>query len=106
MAQFHRLAGRVIPVLSLIAFGTVLTGFLQPPQSDEGAGAHIFQLAILLLLPVLIGFLVTADWSRPLRSLRPLAVSGVLLVMAFGSLYYLENVRDPGYYRNGAHEHR
>jgi hypothetical protein len=40
--QINRVSGKAVIVLSLIALFTVLSGFLQPRQSDEGAAAHIF----------------------------------------------------------------
>jgi membrane protease YdiL (CAAX protease family) len=95
--QINRVSGKVVIVLSLIALFTVLSGFLQPPQRpepDEGAAAHIFQLSILALVPMIFVFLATADWKRPLRILaRPLAFPAATLVLAFGALYYIEHYR-------------
>jgi heme/copper-type cytochrome/quinol oxidase subunit 4 len=91
--QINRISLRISTVLSVIAFLTVLTGYLQPPQPDEGTGAHIFQIAIVLLVPTLLLFLATADWKKPLRSVRPLAVPAAALVLAFTALYYLEHYR-------------
>jgi membrane protease YdiL (CAAX protease family) len=92
--QINRVCGKVIIALSLIALLAVLTGYTQPPQADEGAAAHIFQLSIAALLPMILFFLATADWrQRPLRNVRPLAFSGATLVIAFGALYYLEHYR-------------
>ena len=91
--QINRISGRVMIVLSLVALLTVLSGYTQPPQPDEGAGAHIFQLSIVLLLPVILLFLTTSDWKQPLRRARPLAFSATTLVLAFGALYYLEHYR-------------
>jgi hypothetical protein len=91
--QINRIIGRVMIVLSLVALLTVLSGYTQPPQPDEGAGAHIFQLSIVLLLPVILLFLTTSDWKQPLRSARPLAFSAATLVLAFGALYHLEHYR-------------
>lgn len=86
----NRISGGALLVLSLIALFTVLSGYSQPRQTDEGAAAHIFQLTIVLSVPALLLFLVTANW-RNLRSLRPLLVSIALLVFAFAALYYLEH---------------
>lgn len=80
-------------VLSLLALFTVLSGFMQPPQSDEGTGAHIFQLSIVALVPILVLFLATAEWKKPLQTLRLLAAPAVVLVLAFSSLYCLEHYR-------------
>ncbi len=91
--QVNRISGRALSVLSLIALATVLTGFALPPQPDEGAAAHVFQLAIVAIAPALLIFLATADWGQPLRSARPLAVPAVALALAFAALYYLEHSR-------------
>ncbi len=92
--QVNRVSGGVITVLSLIALLTVLSGYLQPPHTpepDEGAGAHIFQLSVVLLVPMLVLFFATADWKRPWRSARPLTIPAIALALAFGALYYLEH---------------
>lgn len=91
--QINRISERVMIVLSLVALLTVLSGYTQPPQPDEGAGAHIFQLSIVLLAPVILLFLTTSDWKQPLRSARPLVFSAATLVLAFGALYHLEHYR-------------
>ena len=91
--QMNHVSSRILIVLSLIALLTVLTGYLEPPQPDEGAGAHIFQLTIVALVPVFIVFLSTADWKRPRQSVGRLAIPAAALVLAFGALYYLEHYR-------------
>ena len=91
--QVNRISGSVAVVLSLIALLMVISGYFRPPQTDEGAGAHIFQIAIVLFVPAVLTFVSTADWRRPRRSARPLAVFAVVLTLAFGALYYLEHYR-------------
>jgi len=91
--QINRISGKVIIVLSLIALLTVLSGYFQPPQPDEGTAAHIFQLSIVALVLMLLLFLATADWRRPSRSARSLAFPAATLVVAFAALYYLEHFR-------------
>ena len=83
--QINRVSGKVVIVLSLTALLAVLSGYTQPFQPDEGAGAHIFQLSIAALVPTILLFLTTADWRRGLRSGRPLAFPAVALVLAFGA---------------------
>jgi hypothetical protein len=100
-SNINRISGHFILFLSVIALLTVLSGYTQPPQQDEGTGAHVFQLSIVALAPAVLLFLATADWSRPLRGVRPLALPAVALVLAFGALYYLEHYRDPNYRRHG-----
>src|ERR1022692_839174 len=87
----NRHTGKIVLALSSIALLTVLSGYLQAPQTDEGTGAHIFQLTIVLLVPMIMLFIATADWTEPRRSARPLVFSAVVLVLAFGALYYLEH---------------
>ena len=91
--QINRVSGKFIIVLSLIALLAVLSGYFQPPQPDEGTAAHIFQLSIVALAPLILMFLATADWRQPWRSARPLAIPAAALVLAFGALYYLEHYR-------------
>lgn len=105
--RVNRVAGIVLVGLSLAALLLVMIGYtrapLPPPpgrsEPDEGALAHIFQLTVVLLLPAGMLFLATADWSRPLRSARPLAISGAALALAFAALYYLEHYFYPVYYQ-------
>ena len=94
--QINRLSSKVIIVLSVLALLTVLSGFThapQPPEPDEGAAAHIFQLSIVAVALSILVFLATADWKHPLRSVRPLAFPAAALVLAFAALYYLEHLR-------------
>lgn len=79
--------------LSLLALVLVLIGYTQPPQPDEGALAHIFQLSIVVLFPVTLMYLATADWRQPTRGAWPLVIAAAALVLAFGALYYLEHHR-------------
>ena len=91
--QINRLSGNVLIVLSLTALLAVLAGYTQPPQPDEDAAGHIFQLSIVALLPAILLFLATADWRRLLRSMRPAAFTAAALAFAFAALYYLEHYR-------------
>jgi hypothetical protein len=93
----NRLSSYAVVGLSITALLAVLSGYTEPPQTDEGTAAHIFQLSIVTLLPMILLFLTTADWKQALRSARPLAFSAAALVLAFGSLYYLEHYRNPNY---------
>jgi len=91
--QINRFTSKAVLVLSLTALIAVLSGYTQPPQPDEGTAAHIFQLSIVLLVPMIFLFLASADWTRRARSVRPLALPAAVLVIAFGALYYLEHWR-------------
>ena len=78
-------------VLSVIALLTVIAGYSTAPQPDEGALAHVFQLSIVAIAPVLVIFLVTTDWRRPLAAARELTIPGSALAVAFVALYFLEH---------------
>jgi hypothetical protein len=91
--QINRISGTVLVVLSLIALLALLSGYFQPPQPDEGTAAHIFQLAIVALLPTILLFLATADWRTPLQSTRRLAFPAATSAVAFGALYFLKHYR-------------
>lgn len=83
-------------ILSLIALTTILSGFLQgahrqPPETDEGTAAHIFQLSMVAIIPGLLIFLGTAEWQNPLGVLRSLMLPAAVLAISFGALYYLEH---------------
>ena len=89
--RINRLSGNIISVLSLTALATVLIGYTQPPLPDEGTLAHIFQLTMVALVPMILLFLATVDGRQGLRSARRLAVPGAALAVAFAALYYLEH---------------
>ncbi len=87
--------GRCSAIATLLSVGallTVITGYFQAPQPDEGTAAHIFQLLMLALVPTVLLFFATADWKQPLRSARRLALPAMTLALAFGALYYLEHI--------------
>ena len=86
---------------SLLALLTVMSAYrvsfapfsiyMQPLEPDEGTQAHIFQLSIVLLALMILLYMATADWTRPIRSLQPLAVSFAAVTLAFAALYYFEH---------------
>ena len=96
----HRLSSLALVLFSLAALAPVAAGAFVAlaggdnafRESDEGTGAHIFQLSIALVVPTLLLFLGSADWARPLRALRPVGVAAVVLVAAFATLYYFEHL--------------
>lgn len=92
--HINRVSRKVISALCLVALMAVLSGYMQPRHpapADEGTAAHIFQISVLALVPALLLFLVTADWSRPSRIARPLAIPVAALTATFGALYCLEH---------------
>jgi len=71
----------------------MIAGKFNPsPNGDEGTLARLFQLAILLLMPTGVVFLVTADWHQPKRVVKNLILPAVALVVAFALLYYMEHL--------------
>jgi len=97
--RINRVSSRIIIVLSLTALLAVLSGYFQAPQPDEGSAAHIFQLSIVLLVPMILLFLGTVDWTRPWRSMRSLVFPTAALVVAVAALYYLEHYYYLAHYR-------
>jgi len=91
--RINRVSSIGIFLLSLTALLTVLIGYTQPPQSDEGALAHIFQLAIVGLVPMGLLFAFTTNWKRTVGSARLLGFAAGALAIAFAALYYLEHHR-------------
>ena len=63
-ARVNRLSFVIPLVLSALAFLLVMANIIAavPPQPDENASAHIWQLLMALQLPLIILFLITADW--------------------------------------------
>jgi len=93
LMRVNRVSRRTLIVLSVTALVMVITGFTQPSQPDEGAAAHIFQIAVAAFAVVLCVFFATADWKQPSQSARPLAFPASVLMLAFAALYYLEHYR-------------
>jgi hypothetical protein len=87
-------------VLSVTALlDVLLVGYSQPPQADEGTGAHIFQLSIMALVPMTLLFFGTDDWTQPSRTMRRFMFPAVTVILAFAALYYLEHHYYPAHYR-------
>ena len=87
----HQISGKLLIALSVIALITVVSGYFQAPQVDEGIAAHIFQLAVAAALPTVLLFVVTIDGKQQWQSVRPLTVSATVFVVAFAALFYLEH---------------
>ena len=69
----------------------LLSGEPPAPAADKGAAARIFQLTLVALFAAGLVFLVTADRAQPARTVRPLAVAGVAVVVAVALLLHLEH---------------
>ena len=97
----NKVSGHIVLGLSLFSMllvvgATILTllGRFNPsPDGDEGTAAHLFQLAIVLLFPAGLTFMVTADWQQPLKAAKRIVLPAVALLAAFSLLYYMEHLR-------------
>jgi hypothetical protein len=87
---YRRILGIAPIICSLIALALVVGNVAAgtPPQADEGTAAHLFQLLIAVQVPLVILFVVSADWSRPGRVLRVLGLQALAGMAALGSLYW------------------
>ena len=87
----NRIAANTPLVLSLIAFTLVLvavaTGWGQV-RGDEGAAAHIFQLLIVVQLPFMVTYMMTANWRRRGPALGRIALQVAGLALAFAPVAY------------------
>jgi len=74
-ARFSRVAAILPLAFSGLAFAIVMANIIAgvPPQPDENASAHIWQLLMAAQLPLILLFVATADWRK--RS------SALLLIM-------------------------
>lgn len=75
--RVNRISAIVPLVLSTIAFALVMANILAgvPPKPDEDASAHLWQLLMAGQLPVILVYLISADW----RSWSPALVFGAQL---------------------------
>jgi uncharacterized membrane-anchored protein len=89
--RLNRISRTSLLILSIIALLTVISGYFQAPQPDEGSAAHIFQLSVVLYAGMLLVFLASADWNRPSRNARALVIPGSALILSFAALFYLEH---------------
>lgn len=95
----NRVATVGLVLLSTIALATILSatvavllsGELPPAETDEGTGAHLFQLSILALLPVGLIYLATADRTAPSRVIGRLVFPTIAVIAAFALLFYFEH---------------
>ena len=88
-------ASAVAPiVMSLLAWGLVIfaatTGW-QTRQPDEGAAARLFQLLIFTQPMLVLIFLATSEWRRPMRVVGVVALHMLGAALALGTLLYFES---------------
>ena len=81
-ARINRLSFVTPLVFSTIAFLLVMANIAAavPPQQDENASAHIWQLLMILQMPLIIIFLVTADWRSSSPGYRFAAQVGAFVI--------------------------
>ena len=96
--QINHVSHIALAVLSLAAVVLIGIGYTQLPLDDEGLLAHSFQLTILALSLTGLVFLVTADWTYPMRILRQLVLPAIFVAIALSGLYHLEHAYYPAHY--------
>jgi len=80
-------------VMSLAALATVLTHlvlFGAAREPDEGTAAHIFQLLILLQVPIVAFFAIKWMPRKPGRTLQILALQAVTALAALAPVFLLK----------------
>ncbi len=91
---FNRWTGWAPIVMSAMAIGLIIfavtTGF-ERHAKDEGVTAHSWQLLVGLQVPLIMAFVVSADWRKPLGvfamlGLQALCLAGALLPVAMTDL--------------------
>ena len=92
--QFNIALGVAPIIMSLLALALVLiavtTGW-QTRQPDEGVAAHLFQLLIFSQPLVVLIFLGTANWGRPIQNVGWVALHVLAAASALGTLLYFES---------------
>jgi hypothetical protein len=86
--NFSRLAPLIMSLLSLalIIEGLVQFG-LHHREVDEGWQTHLFQLLMLLQVPIVLLFAATANWKQPRRTLLVLGLQAAAWSASLGPLY-------------------
>jgi hypothetical protein len=90
-----RLTGYTPVVMSLVALAVVWAGLAEigfdPARypKDEGSPAHIWQLLMVLQLPIILLFII-ANWRSFKRALPLLTLQLTLLVANFATVYFFK----------------
>lgn len=90
-ARPNVILGIALVTLALTSLAAVISGFFMPRQADEGAGAHMFQLSIVAVVPVTLAFIATADWRSPARPVVTITIASAIVIASFIALYHLEH---------------
>jgi hypothetical protein len=91
--KINRICGIAPMAMSLVAFLLVLVAVSAgwgKGQTDEGSAAHIFQILISGQAPVILLFLITADWNRYRQVLCFLAFQAFAVVVAMSPVFYFK----------------
>jgi hypothetical protein len=88
----RQIANAVLIVLSFAALVDLLI------VGIHTAGARIFQLSIVALVPTGFLFVATTDWTQPLRTVRRLAFLAPMVVLTLVAAYYLERHFYPAHF--------
>lgn len=92
MSQKIHSFSRVAPVvMSLLALGLIVEGLAQfglhHREVDEGWQAHLFQLLMVLQVPIIVLFAATANWKQRSRAVLVLGLQIAAWGAALGALY-------------------
>lgn len=70
-SRVNRLSLALPLLFSALAFAIVIANIIAgtPPQADENASAHIWQLLMAAQLPLVIVFIATGDWRTRMPAL-------------------------------------
>ena len=80
--------------LGLVVQHVVRFGFVE--EADEGTAAHLFQLLMVLQLPLIALFAVTWLPRRRRDATIVLAIQALAVLAAFGALFLFESASRPG----------
>ena len=88
--QLRKFCAMAPVILSLLAGAWALANAATGarPGDDEGLGFHVFWLLILLQVPLIAGYVVTADWRRRTAAAGTLALQLFALVLAFAPVAF------------------
>lgn len=92
ISLFKKPSALVPLLMSLAALALVLVHaaiFGVVHEEDEGTAAHLFQLLMVLQVPVVAYFVIRYLPGQPKQSLKILALSAGIWVAAFAGVYWL-----------------
>lgn len=93
-ASLMRKPSAFLPLICSAAAVGVVVGYLAlhgpAQQADEGAAARLFQLLLIVQLPIIGYFAITWLPRAPRQALQVLALQLLAVVAALGLIFYLE----------------